>query len=88
MLPYQNELLVLQFPLPMVPEHSISLLQESSSFKTLAGNLDAIKISRPLWVLLENVDLGDSSDDDSNGAMLTAAMLDVGYCTRTLFTSF
>eukprot|EP00434_Breviolum_minutum_P013762 symbB.v1.2.012139.t1/scaffold829.1/size159244/9 len=61
-----------------------SFYVESSSFKTLAGNLDVLKTSCPLWAILENVDLGDSSDDDSNGAMLKGAMLDVGYCTRSL----
>ena len=57
--------------------------QESSSFKTLAGTVATLKISKPLWALLENVDLGDPSDNEnSNASMVRQALDDAGYASR------
>lgn len=58
--------------------------QESSTFRTFAGTIDAISVTRPLWVLLENVDMGDSSDDDSNSAIVAKILLEAGYETRNM----
>ena len=33
----------------------------------------------PLWVVLENVDLGDVSDECSNGGAVRQALEDAGY---------
>lgn len=58
--------------------------QESSTFRTFAGTIDAISVTRPLWVILENVDMGDSSDDDSNSAIVAKILLEAGYETRNM----
>ncbi|CAK9058042.1 unnamed protein product [Durusdinium trenchii] len=58
--------------------------QESSSFKTFAGNLDVLSLSSPLWVILENVDLGSDEGADSNSAMVSEQLASVGYTTRLI----
>ena len=63
-------------------------LQESSSFKTFAGNLDVLILSSPLWVILENVDLGSDEGADSNSAMVSEQLASVGYTTRRLLCAW
>lgn len=53
--------------------------QDASSFKTFRGNISLIELAQPLWVVLENVDLGNVADETSNGAMVRQALLDQGY---------
>lgn len=61
-------------------------LQESSTFKTFAGNMDVLKETRPLWCLLENVDPGDSpSEEDSTTNVISKMLAESGYATRHLF---
>ena len=60
------------------------LAEESSSFRTFAGNMDFLAHCKPLWFFLENVDLGDCSEEDSNGAIISQSLNDIGYTTRTL----
>ena len=57
--------------------------QESSTFRTFAGNVDVIQLTTPLWIILENVDLGDG--DEGSGANMVSHMLgSIGYTTRSL----
>ncbi|CAK8999629.1 unnamed protein product [Durusdinium trenchii] len=56
--------------------------QDSTSYRTFKGNLDVLNYSRPMWVALENVDVGDCSDDDSNGAVISKLLKETGYHTR------
>lgn len=58
------------------------LTQDSTSYRTFKGNLDVLNYSRPMWVALENVDVGDCSDDDSNGAVISKLLKETGYHTR------
>ena len=59
-------------------------VEESSSFRTFAGTIETIETTQPLWILLENVDMGDCSNDDSNGAVVARVLSDVGYTSRSL----
>lgn len=58
--------------------------EESSSFRTFAGTIQTIESTNPLWILLENVDMGDCSDDDSNGAVVARVLSDLGFEARPL----
>ncbi|CAK9032499.1 unnamed protein product [Durusdinium trenchii] len=56
--------------------------QESSSFQTFCGNLDVLDECRPLWFLMENVDMGDPADDNSNSAAIQKLLRESGYTVR------
>ncbi|CAK9069879.1 Modification methylase HaeII [Durusdinium trenchii] len=64
--------------------HCSDLKEESSSFRTFAGTVDAINRTQPLMFILENVDLGDCTEDDSNGAVIATALGNEGYATRMI----
>jgi hypothetical protein len=36
----------------------------------------------PLWFILENVDVGDATDEQSNGAVISQVLADAGFETR------
>lgn len=61
-------------------------MQESSTFRTFAGNISLLKITQPLWAILENVDMGqgDVSESDSNVGMIHRALDQAGYEMRAL----
>ncbi|CAK9039627.1 unnamed protein product [Durusdinium trenchii] len=56
--------------------------QESSSYRTFAATLDLAESVAPLWLILENVDLGDCSNADSNGATISRLLSEAGFVTR------
>ena len=56
--------------------------EESTTFQTFSGTLGVLKMTQPLFVILENVDLGDPNDSDSNAAMVKYALDSVGYNCR------
>lgn len=58
------------------------LWQESSSYRTFAATLDLAESVAPLWLILENVDLGDCSNADSNGATISRLLSEAGFVTR------
>ena len=43
-----------------------------------------VKFSDPLWFVMENVDLGDVSEEDSNGSVIGKVMEEAGFETRTI----
>lgn len=59
--------------------------QEASAFRAFAGNIALMKHTQPLWVMMENVDMDDITEDGSNGAMIHHALDDAGYADRSLF---
>ncbi len=64
-------------------ESVTSMDQESTTFKTLAGNIEVLAEARPLWIVLENVDItSDGTDDDSNAAIIARMLLECGYASR------
>ena len=65
-------------------EKSLQTREEASTFRTFAGNISLIKQTKPLLVILENVDMGDVSEEGSNGAMVHAALEDAGYANRSM----
>ena len=44
--------------------------------------MQTIKHTKPLWFVMENVDVGDATEDDSNGAVIQKVMAEAGYETR------
>ncbi len=44
-----------------------------------------MKHTKPLWVMLENVDLGDVTEGGSNAAMVHHALDDAGYTDRSFY---
>ena len=58
-------------------------LKDSSSFKTFEGNMNVVAETNPLWFSLENVDPGDCSDEESNGAVIARTLSEAGFETRT-----
>ena len=44
----------------------------------------SIEITDPLWILLENVDMGDGSEADSNCAVVTRVLKDAGFENRVM----
>ena len=56
--------------------------QESSSYRTFEGTMQTIQRTNPLCLVMENVDVGDATDDDSNGAVIRRVMTEAGYETR------
>lgn len=58
--------------------------QDSSSYRTFDGTMQTIKHTKPLWFVMENVDVGDATEDDSNGAVIQKVMAEAGYETRMI----
>ena len=57
--------------------------QESTTFKTLYGNIEVLAEARPLWIVLENVDItSDGTDDDSSAAIIAKMLSECGYASR------
>ena len=56
--------------------------QDSSSYRAFDGTMQTIKHTKPLWFVMENVDVGDATEDDSNGAVIQKVMAEAGYETR------
>jgi hypothetical protein len=47
--------------------------------------MNALETMKPLWIMLENVDVGDCSEEDSNGAVISKVLSEAGYETSHLF---
>lgn len=58
--------------------------EDSSSYRTFDGTMQTIKHTKPLWFVMENVDVGDATEDDSNGAVIQKVMAEAGYETRMI----
>ena len=58
--------------------------KESSSYKTFNGTVETLVNTNPLWFILENVDVGDATDEQSNGAVISQVLADAGFETRNL----
>ena len=59
--------------------------QETSTFRTFAGNIDLLKETKPLWVILENIDMSDgpgSESDSSNTSVISRMLADANYTSR------
>jgi hypothetical protein len=54
-------------------------LQEASTVKTFWGNLQLAALANPMWMLLENVDMGDDSEPESNLALVLQALREHGW---------
>ena len=56
--------------------------QEASSVATFKPCVQALKLMKPAFFVLENVPLGDGDDPESNAQLIAAALEDAGYSTR------
>ena len=59
-------------------------MQETSTFRTFAGNIDLLKETKPLWAILENIDMSDGpgSESDSSTAVISRMLSDANYTCR------
>jgi site-specific DNA-cytosine methylase len=56
--------------------------EASTSFKTFTGTHNAIEDTKPLWFVLENVDLGEEGSDDSNLSIIMTSLRGLNYTVR------
>jgi hypothetical protein len=50
--------------------------------RTFRGSCRFIRETRPLWIILENVDLGDDDCDTGNLSLVLQALRECGYAAR------
>jgi hypothetical protein len=54
--------------------------------KTFKGCRKFLVKAKPLWALLENVDIGDDITESANLAIILRALKDAGYATRLVLS--